>query len=78
MSDDSMRLRAYLEQEEARISNTWELTTPEAKQEFIDWAASDNPSQLDAEDEWIDFAARVALWHIQCNALEKMKTNGEQ
>ena len=62
--DDILRLRAYLDQEEAEIHRIWSETEPDAKKDFLEWAASDTEAKAESEMEWIDFAARIALFYL--------------
>jgi len=68
-SNDLLRLRAYLDQEEAAIARIWRETDADAKREFCQWACSSNPAAGDPPAEWIDFAARIAVWSIQSSVL---------
>lgn len=67
--DDILRLRAYLDQEEAEINRIWSETDPEAKQDFLQWAASDTEAKAESDMEWIDFAARIALFYFQSKVI---------
>jgi len=66
---DLLRLRAYLDQEEAAIAKIWRETDAEAKREFCKWACSPNPATENPPAEWIDLAARIAVWSIQSSVL---------
>lgn len=68
--DDMLRLRAYLDQEEGEIQRIWSETEPEAKRDFLEWAASDTEAKAESDTEWIDFAARIALFYLQSKVVE--------
>ena len=65
MDANLIRLQAYLDQEACEIKKIWQDTSPEAKQDFLEWAGSQSPSQNQSQPEWIDFAARLALFLLQ-------------
>lgn len=71
MDANLIRLQAYLDQEACEISKIWQDTSSEAKQEFLEWAGSDSPSQQEPEPAWIDFAARLALFFLQSQIAKK-------
>ena len=74
--NDLLRLRAYLDQEEAAIAKIWRETPEDVKKDFLDWCASDidekyklTQSGYKTDMAWIDFASRLALWSIQSSVL---------